>query len=157
MSLGKSKQAHRHPARFCGNPRRVNSIARQPCRVALKFDFSVTIAAANFFKLPVEFATHYMVQFQALKSCLPAVRATGCATSKSVYLPFSPPRSANWVLLFHVAPPLNVRYREKSDSAGSIALSVRPAVRSSTPAIFFPCQTASASRLPRKYRPKSRR
>ena len=150
MRLGKSKQAHTHPAEPLGTARRVNSIARQSCRVALEFDFSMTIAAANFFKLRIELATHYMVQFQALKSCLPAVRATGCTASKSVYLPLSPPRSANWVLLFHDAPLLNVRYRENSDSAGSMAAIVRIDVTSSTPAIRFPCQGARASRLPRK-------
>jgi hypothetical protein len=60
------------------------------------------------------------------------------------------PRRADWLPIFQAAPPLNVRYREKSDSAGSMTTIVRPAVTSSTPAIRFPCQGARASRLPRK-------
>jgi hypothetical protein len=61
-----------------------------------------------------------------------------------------PPRRASWIPIFQAAPPLKVRYKEKSDSAGSIASIVRPAVTSSTPATFFPCQGASASRFPRR-------
>lgn len=60
------------------------------------------------------------------------------------------PRRANWPLISHAVPPLNARYSENSESAGSMAAIVRPAVRTSTPAIFLPCHDASALRLPRK-------
>ena len=60
------------------------------------------------------------------------------------------PRCPNWVLIPHAAPPFAARYRENSERAGSMDASVRPSVTSSTPAIFFPCHGASASRFPRK-------
>src|SRR5260370_17448553 len=49
------------------------------------------------------------------------------------------PRSVDWPPVSYMAPPLKVRYREKSDSAGSMATIARPAVTSSTPVIRFPC------------------
>jgi hypothetical protein len=52
-------------------------------------------------------------------------------------LPFLPlclsPRCADWILILHAAPPLNVRYSEKSDSTGSVALIVRGSVSKPRP------------------------
>lgn len=59
------------------------------------------------------------------------------------------PRCLNWPLVSHSAP-LNARYKEKPERAGSIAFNVRPAVTSSTPTIFFPCHRERASRFPCK-------
>jgi hypothetical protein len=73
---------------------------------------------------------------------------------QSQLLPFAPfsfaPRRSDWLPVPQAAPPLNTRYSENSERAGSMATIVRPAVTSSTPAIFFPYQAASALRLPRK-------
>ena len=46
----------------------------------------------------------------------------------------------DWLAISYSAPPLRVRYSEKSESTGSMFWRVRPSVTSSTPAIFFPCQ-----------------
>jgi hypothetical protein len=78
-----------------------------------------------------------------------AEKAKGIAP-KAIFPLGVSPRCTNWKRVAQSAPPLNVRYKEKSDSAGSIATIVRPAVTSSTPAIRFPCHGARASRLPRK-------
>jgi hypothetical protein len=66
------------------------------------------------------------------------------------FLALRAPSGANWSLVSHAAPPFNARYKENSESAGSMATMVPPAVTTSTPAIFFPCHLDRAFFWPRK-------
>jgi hypothetical protein len=107
--------------------------------------FLVVLFADIFRKPPIVFSSYDVVLVRTShtrqnSSALALTLLAACVSSSG----------ANWVSVSHAAPPVNARYSEKSERAGSMVLIVLPAVRSSTPAIRFPCQAASALRFPRK-------
>ena len=133
------------------------AVAGKVCHIALQLDLAMAITAAHFHEIRVELAARDVVQFQTLNRGLSAVDANRSKPAKAIYLPRLAPCSADWLLLSHYNPPFVDRYSENSDRAGSIEARTSPEVTSSTPATVLPRQGASALRLPRRYRPRSRK
>ena len=73
--------------------------------------------------------------------------------SSTLALTFLPmclaPRGADWIPILQAAPPLNVRYSEKSDSTGSVALIVRGSVSKPRPPSLTLRHFSSVTSFPR--------